>query len=191
MDAKKQAAIAAIEAKRDVICHVADTIWANPELSLQEVKSAALYCQVLEQEGFKVERGICNIPTAFSASYGSGRPIIGLLAEYDALSGLSQKGGSLTREELVSGGCGHGCGHNLLGAGSLAAAFAVKTYLEQHPEQEGTVIFFGCPGEEGGAGKVISGFSGYGADLYVPASRLEEAQELMKPVDEAAEKEEP
>ena len=155
MTAEKQAAVAAIEKKADLVAQVADEIWSFAELSLQEEQSADLYCRVLEQEGFKVERGICNIPTAFSAFYGSGRPIIGLLAEYDALSGLSQKGGSLTREELVSGGCGHGCGHNLLGAGSLAAAFAVKAYLEQHPEQEGTVIFFGCPGEEGGAGKAF------------------------------------
>ena len=108
MTAEKQAAVAAIEKKADLVAQVADEIWSFAELSLQEEQSADLYCRVLEQEGFKVERGICNIPTAFSASYGSGRPIIGLLAEYDALSGLSQKGGSLTREELVSGGCGHG-----------------------------------------------------------------------------------
>ena len=119
-----------LKRKADVICHVADTIWANPELSLQEVKSAALYCRVLEQEGFQVEKGVCGIPTAFTASFGSGRPHIGILAEYDALSGLSQKAGSLTQEELVPGGCGHGCGHNLLGAGALAAALGVKAYLE-------------------------------------------------------------
>ena len=122
MTAEKQAAVAAIEKRADLVAQVADEIWSFAELSLQEEQSADLYCRVLEQEGFKVERGICNIPTAFSASYGSGRPIIGLLAEYDALSGLSQKGGSLTREELVSGGCGHGCGHNLLGAGARRAA---------------------------------------------------------------------
>lgn len=130
MTAEKQAAVAAIEKKADLVAQVADEIWSFAELSLQEEQSADLYCRVLEQEGFKVERGICNIPTAFSAFYGSGRPIIGLLAEYDALSGLSQKGGSLTREELVSGGCGHGCGHNLLGAGAMAAALGVKAYLE-------------------------------------------------------------
>ena len=154
MDAKKQAAIAAIEAKKDVICHVADTIWANPELSLQEVKSAALYCQVLEQEGFQVEKGVCSIPTAFAASFGSGRPHIGILAEYDALSGLSQKAGSLTQEEIVPGGCGHGCGHNLLGAGALAAALGVKAYLET-AGVSGTVTLYGCPGEEGGAAKAF------------------------------------
>ena len=115
-----------LKRKGTVICHVADTIWANPELSLQEVKSAALYCRVLEQEGFQVEKDVCGISTAFTASFGSGRPHIGILAEYDALSGLSQKAGSLTQEELVPGGYGHGCGHNLLGAGALAAGAGGK-----------------------------------------------------------------
>ena len=165
MTAEKQAAVAAIEKKADLVAQVADEIWSFAELSLQEEQSADLYCRVLEQEGFKVERGICNIPTAFSASYGSGRPIIGLLAEYDALSGLSQKGGSLTREELVSGGCGHGCGHNLLGAGAMAAALGVKAYLEA-AKIPGTVVLYGCPGEEGGAAKAFMARDGlwYGLD---------------------------
>ena len=154
MTAEKQAAVAAIEKKADLVARVADEIWSFAELSLQEEQSADLYCRVLEQEGFKVERGICNIPTAFSAFYGSGRPIIGLLAEYDALSGLSQKGGSLTREELVSGGCGHGCGHNLLGAGAMAAALGVKAYLEA-AKIPGTVVLYGCPGEEGGISQFL------------------------------------
>ena len=137
---EKQAAIEAIEAKRDVITDVADHIWEYAELSLQEEKSAALYCEVLEREGFQVEKGICGIETAFSATYGSGRPLIGILAEYDALSGLSQKAGSLIREELVPGGCGHGCGHNLLGAGAMAAAIGIRAYLTQS-KMPGTVIF--------------------------------------------------
>ena len=151
---EKQAAIEAIEAKRDVITDVADHIWEYAELSLQEEKSAALYCEVLEREGFQVEKGICGIETAFSATYGSGRPLIGILAEYDALSGLSQKAGSLIREELVPGGCGHGCGHNLLGAGAMAAAIGIRAYLKQS-KMPGTVIFYGCPGEEGGAAKAF------------------------------------
>lgn len=127
---EKRAAISAIDEKAALVADVADHIWEYAELSLQEEKSAALYCETLEKEGFTVEKGICNIPTAFSASYGSGRPIIGILAEYDALSGLSQKGGSVERQELIPGGCGHGCGHNLLGAGAFAAALGVKAYLE-------------------------------------------------------------
>lgn len=164
MTEEKQVAIGAIEAKEALICEVADRIWEYAELSLQEVKSAALYCDVLEEEGFAVERGICGIETAFAARYGSGRPVIGILAEYDALSGLSQRAGSVTREELVAGGCGHGCGHNLLGAGAMAAAFGVKAYLEASG-QPGTVILYGCPGEEGGAAKAFMARDGVWRDL--------------------------
>ena len=101
-----------------------------------------------------MKKGVCGISTAFTASFGSGRPHIGILAEYDALSGLSQKAGSLTQEELVPGGYGHGCGHNLLGAGALAAALGIKAYLEQ-AGVPGTVTLYGCPGEEGGAAKAF------------------------------------
>ena len=90
MTREKQSAIHAIEKKSGLVAEIADRIWEYAELSLQEEKSAELYCRVLEQEGFRVEKGICNIATAFSASFGSGRPMIGILAEYDALSGLSQ-----------------------------------------------------------------------------------------------------
>lgn len=154
MNQEKQAAVAAIEENAGVIAQVADEIWGYAELSLQEYRSAELYCKVLEQEGFSVERGICGIETAFAASFGAGRPVIGILAEYDALSGLSQKAGSLIRQELQAGGTGHGCGHNLLGAGALAAALGVKAYLE-HSGQKGTVVLYGCPGEEGGASKAF------------------------------------
>ena len=165
MTTEKQAALAAIDARADLVAQVADQIWSFAELSLQEERSAALYCRVLEQEGFTVEKGICSIPTAFSASYGSGRPVIGFLAEYDALSGLSQRGGSLTREEVTPGGCGHGCGHNLLGAGAMAAALGVKAYLEA-TKVPGTVVLYGCPGEEGGAAKAFMAREGlwYGLD---------------------------
>lgn len=154
MDQNKQAAMGVIDAKAAVVSGVSDAIWEYAELSLQEEKSAAKYCEVLAKEGFSVEKGICGIPTAFAASFGSGKPVIGLLAEYDALSGLSQKAGSLDREEAVPGGCGHGCGHNMLGAGALAAALGVKAYLEQ-TGAPGTVTLFGCPGEEGGAAKAF------------------------------------
>ena len=165
MTDEKRAALAAIEDKADLVSQVADSIWSFAELSLQEEKSAALYCDVLEKEGFTVEKGICNIPTAFSASYGSGRPVIGFLAEYDALSGLSQEGGSLTRHQCVDGGNGHGCGHNLLGAGAFAAALGVKAFLEA-TKTPGTVVLYGCPGEEGGAAKAFMARDGlwYGLD---------------------------
>ena len=154
MTGQKQAALAAIEEKKQLVAGVADQIWEYAELSLQEVQSAALYVRVLRQEGFAVEKGICGIPTAFSATYGTGRPVIGILAEYDALSGLSQQGGCPVRRELTPGGTGHGCGHHLLGAGALAAAWGVKHYLQQ-TGRPGTVVLYGCPGEEGGAAKAF------------------------------------
>ena len=154
MTHEKQTAVNAVEEKKELICQAADHIWSNPELSLMEDESAAYYCDILEKEGFRVERGICGIRTAFSASFGNGSPKIGILAEYDALSGLSQEAGSLEQKEIVPGGCGHGCGHNLLGAGAFGAALGVKAYLEE-TGHEGTVILFGCPGEEGGAAKAF------------------------------------
>ncbi|MCQ2442036.1 MAG: M20 family metallopeptidase [Oscillospiraceae bacterium] len=154
MTPQKQAALKAVESKKNIIDYVSDQIWDYAELSLQEERSAELFCEVCEKEGFQVERGIHGISTAFAASYGEGRPYIGILAEYDALSGLSQVGGELTHQERIPGGTGHGCGHNLLGAGALAAALGVKAFLEQNP-QSGTVILYGCPGEEGGAAKAF------------------------------------
>jgi aminobenzoyl-glutamate utilization protein B len=154
MDLAKQDALAFIDEKKELVCSVADRIWEFAELSLQEKRSAALFCEVLEREGFSVERGVCGIPNAFAASWGSGRPTIGLLAEYDALSGLSQCGCTTREEPLLEGAAGHGCGHNLLGAGSLAAALGVRRWLEQ-TGSSGTVILYGCPGEEGGAAKAF------------------------------------
>lgn len=154
MTAEKKSALQAIEDKKELIAGVAARIWEYAELSLQEFKSAELYCETLEKEGFQVEKGTCGIETAFAASYGEGRPYIGILAEYDALSGLSQVAGYTERKELNQGGNGHGCGHNLLGAGAFAAALGVKAYLEQN-KIPGTVILYGCPGEEGGAAKAF------------------------------------
>ena len=154
-----------IDERADVICDASDKIWGYAELSLQEYKSCELYCDILRKEGLEVECPVAGIETAFKASYGSGRPVIGILAEYDALSGLSQKAAATHREEIVKGGNGHGCGHNMLGAGSMGAAFAVKKYLEDKPEGSGTVIFFGCPGEEGGASKAFMARDGVWKDL--------------------------
>lgn len=141
-----------IDENASVFTDTSDKIWENPELSLKEFGSAALYCELLKKAGFEVTEELGGIKTAFCGKFGKGKPVIGILGEYDALSGLSQKGGVTEHIELVPGGTGHGCGHNLLGAGSLGAAFAVKAYLEKSGAP-GTVIYFGCPGEEGGAGK--------------------------------------
>jgi len=164
MDQFKQNAINFIAEKASLVARVADEIWDYAELSLQEFRSSALYRQVLEQEGFSVTGNFCGIETAFAASYGTGKPVIGILAEYDALSGLSQVGGSLAREERVPGGTGHGCGHNLLGAGAFAAALGVKRWLEE-TGKPGTVILYGCPGEEGGASKSFMARDGVWKEL--------------------------
>jgi aminobenzoyl-glutamate utilization protein B len=154
LSAEKQMMADYIDENASCFTSVSDTVWGYAELSLKEVKSAALYCEKLKELGFTVTEKLCGIDTAFCGSYGSGKPVIGILGEYDALSGLSQKAGACTHDPLVPGESGHGCGHNLLGAGSLAAAAAVKAYLEKSGKS-GTVIFFGCPGEEGGAGKAF------------------------------------
>ena len=155
MDKEKQKVLSYIDQKADVIEDTADQIWEFAELSLREYQSGNLFAKVLKEEGFAVEHPFCNIETAFRASYGSGKPVIGILAEYDALSGLSQVSAAAQKQELISGGSGHGCGHHLLGAGSMAAAFALKKYLETQGEGSGTVILYGCPGEEGAATKAF------------------------------------
>lgn len=151
-----------LEDKQQLFFDTADKIWGDPELSLSEHNATALYEKLLSELGFTVEHGVAGIETAFTGTFGSGKPVIGILGEYDALAGLSQEAGKLEpcpAEGNESGcglakGYGHGCGHHLLGVGSLAAAWAVKEYLAASGES-GTVIYYGCPGEEGGAGKAF------------------------------------
>ncbi len=154
MENNKKNAVEYIDKTKKIYTDVSDKIWADPELSLKEWHAAALYEQVLKDHGFTVETGLAGIETAFSGTFGHGHPVIGVLGEFDALSGLSQECGAVAHHPLVEGGAGHGCGHNMLGSGALAAAFAIKNYLET-TKTEGTVIFYGCPGEEGGAGKAF------------------------------------
>ena len=123
------------------------------ETALKEYKSVKYLARMLEQEGFTVERGLADMPTAFMATYGSGKPVVGILAEYDALPGLSQKPAITYKEAVNPGAPGHGCGHNLFGAGSVAAALAIKSVMEQQ-KLPGTVKLFGCPAEEIVVGKV-------------------------------------
>ncbi len=138
------------------ITDISHQIWEFAELSLKETKSAALFVDKLKEHGFDTKTGLAGIDTAFSGSYvsGSGSPVIGILGEFDALSGLSQKAAVAHHEPIVPGGSGHGCGHNMLGAASFGAAVAIKKYLEE-TGADGTVIFYGCPGEEGGASKAF------------------------------------
>lgn len=150
----KQSLYLSVDKAAETIQNVSDKIWEYAELSMEETQSAKLYKKVLTDLGFTVEDKIAGVPTAFSGTYGTGKPIIGILAEYDALSGLSQVANVPEKAPLTPNGNGHGCGHNLLGAGSLGAAIAIKDAIEAGT-LSGTVVFYGCPGEEGCAGKTF------------------------------------
>nr|WP_242851566.1 amidohydrolase [Clostridium sp. DMHC 10] len=127
-------------------------MWEFAETRFQEYKSSELLCDVLQKEGFTITKAVANIDTAFVATFGSGKPKIGILGEFDALYNLSQKSDTDVKEAIIQNGNGHGCGHNALGAGALAAVVAVKDYMIKN-NIKGTICYFGCPGEEGGSGK--------------------------------------
>lgn len=143
---------------------ISDFIWENPETRFEEYISSKYLCEQLEKEGFKVTSGVAGIETAFIGEFGEGKPVIGFLGEFDALSGLSQRCDADSQEAILPGGNGHGCGHNLLGTGALAAASALKKYLEEN-QLKGTVRFYGCPGEEGGSGKTFMAREGVFDDV--------------------------
>jgi len=153
-----------LESKAAEYGEVAQTIWSYAELGYQEVQSSALLQSTLESEGFTIEKGVAGIPTAFLATFGSGGPTVGILAEYDALPGLSQK--AVPYKISNDGRGGHACGHHLFGTASTAAAIAVKNYLKKSGKK-GTIKLFGCPAEEGGSGKVYMTRAGLFDDLDV------------------------
>ena len=153
-----------VEAKREKFARVSDEVWAVPELYFHETKSAAILIKALKEEGFEVQEGVDGIPTAFIGTWGSGKPVIGILGEFDALPSLSQEAGCWEHKEIVKGGPGHGCGHNALGAGAMAAAAAAKDYMEKNG-LSGTIRYYGCPAEEAGWGKMFLARDGYFDDL--------------------------
>jgi len=142
---------------------MSDEIWDNPEKQFQEFKASKLQADFLEKEGFTITWDLGGISTAFVAEWGEGKPVIAFAGEYDALPGLSQKDQN-TPDPLEADGWGHGCGHNLLGTGCLAAAVAFKEWL-QATDNTATVRYYGCPAEEGGSGKVYMGRDGSFDDL--------------------------
>jgi len=152
MDQKKQNLIDVIDKKAQIFCDLSDQIWDFAETRFKLKKSADALCKCLEQEGFTVKRGLSGMADAFVAVYGDSGPVIGILAEYDALPTMSQVPEILEKKPLVEGSAGHGCGHHALGAGSLAAAVGLKDYLAKTGEKA-IIKFFGCPGEESGSGK--------------------------------------
>lgn len=151
-DKEKQAVINDLDKNFSMYSELAKEIWGHAELGFLEDKSAAALQNLLKAEGFKIETGVAGMPTAFVATYGSGKPVIGILAEYDALPGLSQQA-IPTKNPVVEGGNGHGCGHNLFGTASSASAIALKNWLLQN-KKSGTIKLYGTPAEEGGAAKV-------------------------------------
>lgn len=143
---------------------IGDALWDTPEVRFTEQRSSHLLAEALEQEGFQTEWNLAGMETAFRCTWGSGKPVIGFLAEFDALPDLSQEAGIAEKKPVEPGGNGHGCGHNLLGAGSLAGALGMKKYLEANG-LPGTVAFLGCPAEEGGGGKTFMARAGCFHDL--------------------------
>ena len=153
-----------VDAKKEAFLHAGDLVWEYAEIGFKEFQSAKALTDVLKAEGFAVEEGVAGIPTAFVASWGEGKPIIGLLGEYDALPALKHAAGDPVESSEIVSENGHGCGHNLLGAGALGAAVAIKDYMQAHG-LKGTIRYYGCPGEEFGSGKMFMARAGLFDDL--------------------------
>lgn len=161
----QQTAAADVDARAEELKAVNKAIWQFAEVGLEEHKSSALLVEKLKGAGFDVKTNVSGMNTAFVASYGQGKPVIGILAEYDALPGLSQKV-SPTRDAAIEGGNGHGCGHSGLGTGALGAALAVKAAMQKH-KLPGTIRLYGTPAEETLIGKVYMTLDGQFDDLDV------------------------
>ncbi len=164
----KKTAVSWIDGSKTNFEEIAKSLWDNPELSLVEFKSSAKLQEYLAKNGFKVEKGVSGMPTAFVATWGSGKPVIGFLCEYDALPSLSQVAGKVVREAIIQGAPGQGCGHNLYGPTGVTAAIATKVAMEKHGIK-GTVKLFGCPAEETLVGKIFMARDGVfdGIDIMI------------------------
>jgi aminobenzoyl-glutamate utilization protein B len=152
LTASKKSVIQSVDKQAAQMISISDKIWAAEETAFNEVQSSKLLADFAEANGFKVERGVAEMPTAFVATYGSGSPVIGILGEFDALPGLSQNKVP-TKSPLHDGQPGHGCGHNLFGTASLGAAISIKEMIEQG-KLKGTIKFYGTPAEEKFFGKL-------------------------------------
>jgi aminobenzoyl-glutamate utilization protein B len=145
------------------LTYIAQEIWEHPQVALQETFASSLLAQELEADGFSIEWGVGQMPTAFVATWGEGKPIIGFLGEYDALPGLSQKVASM-KDPIEADGPGHGCGHNLFGTACMGAVMALKAAMVQE-NIKGTIRFYGCPAEETLVGKTFMARAGAFDDL--------------------------
>ena len=161
--AAKRAVVRSVDLHAAELTELSDRVWAYAETALRETRSAAALADYAEKQGFRVQRGVAGMPSAFIATYGQGRPVVGIMGEYDALPGLSQKA-IPEKSPLVPGGAGHACGHNLFGAASLGAAIAVKEQIAAGT-LKGTVVYFGTPAEEDVGGKIFMARDGYFDDV--------------------------
>lgn len=154
--------------QKDSFFQTADLLWENPELGMEEYASSSKLQELCRQNGFSVESGVADMPTAFIASWGKGTPVIGFSAEFDCLPGLSQDRNSLEKKPLIEGGPGHGCGHNLLGTGGIMAASALKAAMEKNGIS-GSIKIFGTPAEELCIGKPFMARAGCfkGVDCFL------------------------
>lgn len=168
MSKNKTAVIASVEKHKENLIKISDSIWALAEVAFEESESSRILADYAEKNGMKVERGVADIPTAFVATYGSGKPVISILGEFDALPGLSQKTNP-TKDPLHEGAPGHGCGHNMFGASSLGAAIALKELIAEG-KLKGTVKFLGTPAEEKFFAKVWMVKAGLWDDVDVNVS---------------------
>ena len=176
----KQDVIKDLDQKADKYAKTAKQIWDWAEVGFQEEKSSALLQTTLKEEGFEIVSGVAGMPTAFIASYGSGLPVIAVLAEFDALPGLSQKA-TPYQDPVVIEGAGHGCGHHLFGTGSTAAAISIKDWLKK-TGTKGTIKLYGCPAEEGGAGKVYMVREGLFNDIDIVLNWHPSSKNRVKPI---------
>ena len=151
-DAEKKQIMSDLDKKNDKYSALAQTIWGYAELAFLENKSSVLLQNQLKEAGFQVEAGVADMPTAFVATYGSGKPVIGILAEFDALPGIAQE--AVPEKKTIQGQtAGHACGHHLFGVASMAAAIEVKEWLKR-TGKSGTIKLYGTPAEEAGSGKI-------------------------------------
>lgn len=157
--------VALVDGEAERTARVAQQLWEFAELGYLETQSSGLLQSELAKEGFTITNSVAEIPTAFVAEWGSGGPVIAILAEMDALPGINQSG-SATRDPIEGKGAGHACGHNLFGAGSLTAAIAVKRWLDE-TGTPGRIRLYGTPAEEGGSGKVYMARAGLFADVDI------------------------
>jgi len=161
----KTAVVASVDHQQKTLVDLSNQVWSFAETALKETRSAKVLADYAESQGFKVERGVAGMPTAFIASYGEGKPVIGVLGEYDALPGISQKA-QTSKEPVQAGAPGHGCGHNLFGTASLGAAVAIKEQIAAG-KLHGTIRFYGTPAEESVGGKLYMVRAGLFKDVDV------------------------